>query len=128
MNWLWRCPNSVAIMHPNVIPPETRKNPIRSAECKVFDELKMFSLMNIMSSIQVRGSARLHLEEVDGEVDFTIAHPEKGLLAIEVKGGRIEIEHGTKDWYSTDRNQIKFKIKNPVQQARSGKHQLLKRS
>ena len=115
-------------MHPNVIPPETRKNPIRSAECKVFDELKnvLPDEYHVFYSSPWLGTTALG-EEVDGEVDFTIAHPEKGLLAIEVKGGRIEIEHGTKDWYSTDRNQIKFKIKNPVQQARSGKHQLLKK-
>ena len=86
--------NSVAIMHPNVIPPETRKNPIRSAECKVFDELKnvlpdeyhVFYSSPWLGTFTWRGwRSRFHHRA-----------PREGLLAVKLKEGRIEIEHGTK--------------------------------
>ena len=36
----------------------------------------------------------------DGEIDFVLCHPTKGLLCLEVKGGGIECQHG--EWYRTD--------------------------
>ena len=33
----------------------------------------------------------------DGEIDFVIVHPDRGLLCLEVKGGGIECQHG--EWY-----------------------------
>src|ERR1044072_3281550 len=33
----------------------------------------------------------------DGEIDFVLAHPEKGLVCLEVKGGGIECRHG--EWF-----------------------------
>lgn len=53
----------------------------------------------------------------DGECDFVICHPKFGYLCIEVKGGGISYEAETDTWYSIDRNNTKFTIKDPVQQA-----------
>ncbi|RMD98508.1 MAG: hypothetical protein D6816_16120, partial [Bacteroidetes bacterium] len=66
--------------------------------------------------------------EKDGECDFLIAHPEHGILAIEVKGGR-EISYDPMDcqWRSTDHGGFVHKIKDPVAQARNAKHEILKR-
>jgi hypothetical protein len=44
-----------------------------------------------------------------------------------VKGGRIAITEGTRNWTSTDRNGITFNIKDPVMQAMKGKHHIVKR-
>src|SRR5918998_789027 len=30
----------------------------------------------------------------DGEIDFVVAHPDHGILCLEVKGGDIECRHG----------------------------------
>ena len=55
-----------------------------------------------------------------------MAHPVLGLLVIEVKGGRIEIDENNQ-WWSIDRLNIRQSIKNPVEQARTSKHQLIKK-
>jgi Nuclease-related domain len=36
------------------------------------------------------------------EADFVVAHPDRGILVVEVKGGRIRYEPGTDSWYSND--------------------------
>ncbi len=73
------------------------------------------------------GTDRLGNEK-DGECDFLIAHPDHGILAIEVKGGK-EISFDPRDtrWRSTDHDNFVHKIKDPVAQARSAKHEFLKR-
>jgi hypothetical protein len=56
----------------------------------------------------------------EGEADFVIIGPEIGLVVIEVKGGGISREGDY--WYTTDRNNIKHPIKNPILQAITCKH------
>ena len=52
-----------------------------------------------------------------GEADFVVAHPELGLLVIEVKGGTISYEASAGTWSSTGREGT-FPIKDPFEQAR----------
>lgn len=59
----------------------------------------------------------------DGEADFIIFHPDKGMLVIEVKGGGIDIEAGR--WFTTNRHGTRRAIKNPYEQAVSSKHALV---
>lgn len=59
----------------------------------------------------------------DGEADFVVIHPSKGILVIEVKGGGIEVEAGR--WFTIDRYGDRHSIKNPYDQAVSSKHVLL---
>lgn len=56
----------------------------------------------------------------DGEADFVIAHPDFGILIVEVKGGRIRYEGKTGRWFSNENP-----IKDPFKQAREGKYSLL---
>lgn len=57
----------------------------------------------------------------DGEADFVVAHPERGVLVIEVKGGRRIVYDGPAgQWYSGE-----YAIKDPFEQARGNKHSLL---
>lgn len=56
----------------------------------------------------------------DREIDFLVAHPAHGLLAIEVKGGRIRIDGYRGEWVQDDRTMKK----NPVEQARSAAYAL----
>jgi hypothetical protein len=60
----------------------------------------------------------------DGEADFIILHPIKGVLVIEVKGGGIDIEDGR--WFTTDRHGNRHVIKNPYEQATASKHALIR--
>jgi hypothetical protein len=63
----------------------------------------------------------------EGETDILIAHPAKGLLAVEVKGGRVSLDYQTRSWISVDRNDVQHEIKNPFEQARRGKFALLEK-
>jgi hypothetical protein len=58
----------------------------------------------------------------DGEADFVIAHPNRGVLIIEVKGGHIRYDGTTGQWFSSE-----YAIKDPFEQARSSKHSLLEK-
>ena len=60
----------------------------------------------------------------DGEADFVVVHPGRGLLVVEVKGGGISVEKGR--WWSTDRTNVHHEIKNPFLQAVRSKHALVK--
>ena len=56
----------------------------------------------------------------DGEADFIIAHPDLGILVLEVKGGAIRYDGGMAQWFSKDNP-----VKDPVDQARRSKYSLL---
>lgn len=63
----------------------------------------------------------------EGETDILIAHPVRGLLAVEVKGGRVSLDYRTRSWISVDGNDVAHEIKNPFEQARRGKFALLEK-
>ena len=46
----------------------------------------------------------------DGEIDFVIAHPDKGIVCLEVKGGGIECRHG--EWFRIEKGQ-RERMKDP---------------
>lgn len=75
-------------------------------EFTVFHSVKWFA--------KVRGTV--------GEIDFLIAHPRRGMLVMEVKGGVIKLENG--DWYSTDRNGRTSEIKDPCEQSERNRRAL----
>ncbi|MBQ7693931.1 MAG: NERD domain-containing protein [Lentisphaeria bacterium] len=54
----------------------------------------------------------------DGEIDFLLYHPQKGMLVLEVKGGAISYRNGR--WYQEDRPI------DPVEQAKRNKYAVLK--
>ena len=56
----------------------------------------------------------------DGEADFVVVHPTRGVLVIEVKGGRITYDGATSRWYSNEHS-----IQDPFEQARGNKFSLL---
>lgn len=57
-----------------------------------------------------------------GEIDFLIAHPNYGVLVMEVKGGVINIDRG--NWYSTGRNGRTNSIHDPCKQAERNRRAL----
>lgn len=63
----------------------------------------------------------------EGETDILIAHPTRGLLVVEVKGGRVSLNYRTHAWNSTDARNVDHEIKNPFDQARRGKFALLEK-
>lgn len=61
----------------------------------------------------------------DGETDFIVFHPHKGVLIIEVKGGGIAFDPISDSWTSRDGNGNEQEIKNPFRQATSSKFALI---
>lgn len=116
----------MATMHPMRVPGHIRSEPKRSGEMAVFDALES----QLPDAYQVYYSSpwieRADGREMDGECDFLVAHRDLGILAIEVKGGRVAVDDQN-EWVSTDRKGFARKIKNPVEQARSAKHALLRK-
>ncbi len=60
----------------------------------------------------------------DGETDFLLLHPKKGIIVLEVKGGRIEVDNGR--WVTIDRHDRRHDIKNPFEQAIASKYALIR--
>lgn len=56
-----------------------------------------------------------------GECDFTVFHPEKGIIVIEVKSGGIEHKDGLWSYVRTD-NGNRYRMKNPLEQASRSKY------
>ncbi len=63
----------------------------------------------------------------DGEADFIVAHPNYGILVLEVKGGGIHFDAETGLWTSQNRKGEQFAIKDPALQATKNKHALIRK-
>jgi hypothetical protein len=115
-------------MFPSVLPRQIRENPLREAEVTVFDllEAQFGPEWTVFYSSPWLGLTHTGVER-DGEADFVVVHPDRGYLTIEVKGGTISFNPATGQWQSKDRRKIDHDIKNPVEQARSAKHELLRK-
>lgn len=92
-----------------------------SAEKKMFEKLK-----ELPNEYIVMHSLKLleHIQKVEGEIDFLIICP-KGILCIEVKGGRVERKEGI--WIFTDRYGNKNeKVEGPYDQVSKNMYSLMK--
>ncbi|MBA8841326.1 NERD domain-containing protein [Ochrobactrum sp. RH2CCR150] len=118
----------MATLWPRTLPLSIRRDRRRKAEVRVYDRLasELSDDFHVFYSSPWLGIDQLGHER-DGECDFLVAHPVHGYLAIEVKGGGIDYNPATKQWTSTDENHIEHSIKDPVEQARSAKHEILKK-
>jgi len=117
----------MAKIYPQRFPQWALEQANRSAEKKVFEKLAQFPEPYVVfysAAWQVRAP---RTGAQDGEADFIVAHPEKGVLILEVKGGRIRYDAGESQWYSMDRNGVEHAIKDPIQQARNSKGALLQK-
>lgn len=116
----------MAILWPRELPVSIRQDRRRGAEVRVYDRLAavLDDSFTVFYSSPWLGTDHLGNER-DGECDFMIAHPRMGYLTLEVKGGGISFDPEERQWWSTDRDGFRFRIKDPVEQARSAKHELL---
>jgi len=113
----------VAKLYPEHLPESITNDPKRNAEKKVFETLSgLGSSFVIFYSVawQSRKDGRAR----DGEADFVIAHPDFGVLVLEVKGGGVSFNAQTGEWTTTDRYGEIFVI-DPVEQARKSHYTLL---
>lgn len=116
----------MAILWPRYIPAEISDDPFRTAELKVYRKLEeilsdQYTVFYSSPWLGIDPQGR----EVDGECDFLIAHPQKGILTLEVKGGNIHFDAKTNSWTSINRYGTEYDIKDPIQQAKFSKHSIL---
>lgn len=111
-------------MFPSRLPDEILDDQRRGAECIVYDALErqLDNSFHVFYSRPWLGT-RPDGSEVEGEADFVVAHPELGVLCIEVKGGGITVDKDGQ-WRSKDRYGMTRKIKDPVKQARDSRYAL----
>lgn len=62
----------------------------------------------------------------EGEADFVIAHPELGLLVLEVKGGRLAFDPATRRWTQTGHAGTHTLDEDPFEQASDEMHALVR--
>lgn len=111
----------MAKMYPQHFPQWAYEDPKRSAERKVYE-----ALSNLPETYTVFYSIAWQVRDLqsgaqDGEIDFIVAHPKKGILILEVKGGQIRYDATVQKWFSRDREGNEHQIKDPVIQARNNK-------
>lgn len=118
----------MAVMWPRTLPQWVLQDPRRGAECDVYRRLGQVldDSWSVYYSRPWWGISRTG-GEIDGEADFVVAHPAKGVLFLEVKGGLVSHDPKTSRWTSRDRFGVTHGIKDPVQQAMKSKHELLKK-
>lgn len=118
----------MARMYPSELPRHVLDNPKLSSEIRVFESIrdKLPGDYNCYYSRSWHEADHDGVE-FDGEADFIVAHAQHGLLFLEVKGGRVSCRENDGQWLSEDRDGFRFRIKNPLSQARSSKHHFLKR-
>ena len=111
----------MARMYPNQISPDTESQAERLLYRAFRDDLDNdYTVFHSVAwqSLDHEGRPR------DGEADFVIAHPQRGILVLEAKGGNIRYDPSTGHWTSTDRRGQDHKIRDPFAQARYSKHTL----
>lgn len=111
----------MARMYPNRLSPSTRSKAERQLY-EVFrdnleDDYLVFHSAAWLSP-DTKGRPR------DGEADFVIAHPQRGILIMEAKGGIICYDSQADRWTSTDRSNRPHHIKDPFAQALKSKYAL----
>jgi len=104
-------------MYPRELPLDTEER--SPAEATVFRRLKG-QLSPEHTVFHGLAWHRLDPSEgpTDGEADFIIAHPDEGILVLEVKGGGIQYDAATGEWSSRDRYGDIHRLKDPLAQAR----------
>ncbi|WP_417385357.1 NERD domain-containing protein [Gimesia sp.] len=115
-------------IYPEVLPQQVRRNPKLSSEVLIYDLLKehLGFGWTVFYDVAWLGLTRPDQGPRDGQIDFIVAHPKKGVLLIEVKGGRIRFDGPLQQWISKDRHGEDHDI-HPFAQVRRSKHGMLEK-
>ena len=112
-------------MIPNLNEEQIKAFPSR-AEARFYEACRdrlADDILVIYSANWIYRDARGRLNE--GEADFTLLSAQRGVLAVEVKGGGVSFDAATGTWCSVDRNGRQNVIKDPFKQASRERHALL---
>ena len=105
----------MANMYPDILPAAVTSDMARNAEVKVFNALKQ----DLPDDCDVYYSVSWHSKKSatnDGEADFVIMDRRRGLMVLEVKGGKRIWRENSK-WFTETHGGKIYPIKNPLAQA-----------
>ena len=110
----------MARMIPPFLAPETPS----SAERRTYDRFRaaLPDTWTVIHGQRFLLPANRDAPTREGEVDFLVLDPAGGLLALEVKGGRVERD--ASGWASVSRYDQRHGIRDPVQQAQNAVHKI----
>lgn len=118
----------MATMYPTPLPEAVVRDDSREAERRVYAELAAQLGPAYSVFYSVAWLAKSPGEDArDGEVDFVVAHPERGTLLLEVKGGGVCRDGISGRWTSIDRQGRVHPIHDPFDQVKRSKHALLRK-
>jgi len=113
---------TMARMYPSHLDPETKsaaeKTLYHAFQAQLDDSYLVFHQVHWLALDKQKRPR-------DGEADFIILHPERGIVVIEVKGGGIRRDFRIRQWTTIDAVGNVHAIKNLVEQARESKFVLL---
>ena len=111
----------MARMYPNQLDPDTKSDAEKllyeGFRDQLGDSYTVFHAVH-WQSLDREGRPR------DGEADFVIAHPDRGIIVLEAKGGGIRFDPREGNWASIDRGGRSHHIKDPFGQVRHSKYSL----
>lgn len=115
----------MAKMYPEEFPEQQESKVAQSGERLIYDALArdLGDEYEVIYSVAWLGRDPAG-EAKDGEADFVIIHRKRGVVVLEVKGGGISRNPKSGKWTSTDRNNRRWSIKNPADQAKRSKYAL----
>ncbi len=113
-------------MFPPALSPGMRKATQSEAELLLYDRLaaQLSKEWTVFYQIAWLGKAQSAFP-VDGETDFIIVHPARGVLLVEVKGGVISFEGSERRWLSRSKKGEMHVIDDPFRQVVKSKYALL---
>lgn len=115
-------------INPTELPPEILNDWKRTAEVRVYNALAEQLPRGWHVYYSLRWLAPIRGGEMrDGEADFVIAHADRGVLVVEVKGGAVRRDGKTQKWWTSDRHGCAHHIKDPFEQAVCNKHGLIRK-
>jgi len=106
-----------------MVPQEPAEGTESRAELRLFERLRDDTSNHLLAFHHVAWIIPGARRPEQGEADFVLAHPEHGLLVLEVKGGTIGYDASTGHW-RTRGNEGEARIKDPFNQARKNSHSL----
>lgn len=90
-------------------------------ECLVYEALSKLNNEYVVFH-SYRWLGEINQRRSEGEADFVVLHPQKGILSIEVKAGSIAYYNG--NWIQTNRHTKESKIIDPVGQAAESQYRI----
>lgn len=106
----------MAKIYPEKLPANVRTDSKNASEVPIYDLLQkhLSDTYAVFYSRRFQPPRRRGSGVDDVESDFIVAHPQYGLLCLEVKGGRLRVDGATGDWINIDTHE---QVKDPFDQA-----------